>query len=266
MNLMRVAATIGGTLLFGGWCIGLVVQFDSDMRTGDTDVSAQQILLAIVLSTGAGVVARLIERLPRRLLTGALAGICMVAAVIAGKLLLERAIASHLVQGPSGETPFSLLIEAPVWIGVPAILGAGSGMLGWLVTDLVVRGLAAPVGAPGSTSAPGVLIVAIVAGVVAFTGLLVFHSDAKYLYDGLTSRALPLVIEEQRPLTLRGEVVINTPRNVRIMAERMKAAGVLLAGSTPWASNKACTSGLARAFFTSTARRWTTAGSAKIGA
>jgi cytochrome d ubiquinol oxidase subunit II len=35
---------------------------------------------------------------------------------------------------------------------------------------------------------------AVVAGVVAFVGLLVFRSDATYLYDGLTSRALPLVI------------------------------------------------------------------------
>jgi cytochrome bd ubiquinol oxidase subunit II len=38
------------------------------------------------------------------------------------------------------------------------------------------------------------VVAAVVAGVVAFAGLLVFRSDAKYLYDGLTSRALPLVI------------------------------------------------------------------------
>ncbi len=34
----------------------------------------------------------------------------------------------------------------------------------------------------------------VVAGVVAFIGIFVFHADATYLYDGLTSRALPLVI------------------------------------------------------------------------
>ena len=34
----------------------------------------------------------------------------------------------------------------------------------------------------------------VVAGAIAFVGIFVFHSDAKYLYDGLTSRALPLVI------------------------------------------------------------------------
>ena len=34
----------------------------------------------------------------------------------------------------------------------------------------------------------------VVAGVVAFVGLFVLRADAAYLYDGLTSRALPLVI------------------------------------------------------------------------
>jgi cytochrome d ubiquinol oxidase subunit II len=35
---------------------------------------------------------------------------------------------------------------------------------------------------------------AVVAGVVAFAGLFVLHADAAYLYQGLTSRGLPLVI------------------------------------------------------------------------
>ena len=35
---------------------------------------------------------------------------------------------------------------------------------------------------------------AIVAGVIAFAGIFVLHADAPYLFDGLTSRALPLVI------------------------------------------------------------------------
>ena len=34
----------------------------------------------------------------------------------------------------------------------------------------------------------------VVAGVVAFVGLFVLHDDATYVFDGLTSRALPLVI------------------------------------------------------------------------
>ena len=35
---------------------------------------------------------------------------------------------------------------------------------------------------------------AVVAGVVAFVGIFVLHDDAEYVFDGLTSRALPLVI------------------------------------------------------------------------
>jgi cytochrome bd ubiquinol oxidase subunit II len=38
------------------------------------------------------------------------------------------------------------------------------------------------------------LIAAIVAGVVAFAGVFVLHADATYVFHGLTSRALPLVI------------------------------------------------------------------------
>jgi cytochrome d ubiquinol oxidase subunit II len=37
-------------------------------------------------------------------------------------------------------------------------------------------------------------VTAIVAGVVAFVGIFVLHADATYLFHGLTSRALPLVI------------------------------------------------------------------------
>ena len=38
------------------------------------------------------------------------------------------------------------------------------------------------------------VIAAVVAGAVAVAGAFVLHSDAKYVFDGLTSRALPLVI------------------------------------------------------------------------
>jgi cytochrome d ubiquinol oxidase subunit II len=38
------------------------------------------------------------------------------------------------------------------------------------------------------------IIASVVAGVIAAVGIVVFYSDAHYLYSGLTSRALPLVI------------------------------------------------------------------------
>jgi cytochrome d ubiquinol oxidase subunit II len=38
------------------------------------------------------------------------------------------------------------------------------------------------------------VVAAVVAGVVAFAGIFVLHADARYVFDGLTARALPLVI------------------------------------------------------------------------
>src|SRR3954469_9539066 len=38
------------------------------------------------------------------------------------------------------------------------------------------------------------IIASLVAGAIAAVGIVVFHSDSHYLYNGLTSRALPLVI------------------------------------------------------------------------
>jgi len=38
------------------------------------------------------------------------------------------------------------------------------------------------------------VVASVVAGAIAFIAIFVLHSDARYLYDGLTSRALPLVI------------------------------------------------------------------------
>ncbi len=38
------------------------------------------------------------------------------------------------------------------------------------------------------------IVAAVVAGAVALAGIAVIHADARYLFDGLTSRALPLVI------------------------------------------------------------------------
>ena len=38
------------------------------------------------------------------------------------------------------------------------------------------------------------VVAAVVAGVVALAGIGIIHADARYLFDGLTSRALPLVI------------------------------------------------------------------------
>jgi cytochrome d ubiquinol oxidase subunit II len=38
------------------------------------------------------------------------------------------------------------------------------------------------------------VVASVVAGVVAFAGIFVLYNDARYVFDGLTSRALPLVV------------------------------------------------------------------------
>jgi len=55
------------------------------------------------------------------------------------------------------------------------------------------------------------LAAAVIAGAVAFAGIFVLHADARYIYDGLTSEALPLVLASAAfglgalVLLLRGE-------------------------------------------------------------
>jgi len=63
------------------------------------------------------------------------------------------------------------------------------------------------------------VIAAIVAGVLAFAGIFVLHADAEYLYHGLTSRALPLVIVSA--LSGAGSLYLllrRSPRGARLLA------------------------------------------------
>jgi cytochrome d ubiquinol oxidase subunit II len=75
----------------------------------------------------------------------------------------------------------------------------------------------------------------VVAGVVALAGIFVFHADARYLYDGLTSRALPLVIASgafgaaSLVLMLRGSV-----RRARICSVGAVATVVVGWGVAQW--------------------------------
>ena len=80
--------------------------------------------------------------------------------------------------------PASLLIGA-LFVATSAYLAAV-----FLVSD------ARRAGAPTSsaTSPPGRSAAAVAAGVLAVAGIIELHADARYVYDGLTSDALPLVI------------------------------------------------------------------------
>jgi cytochrome bd ubiquinol oxidase subunit II len=76
---------------------------------------------------------------------------------------------------------------------------------------------------------------AVVAGVIAFVGIIVFHSDAHYLFDGLTSRALPLVIASA--LCGAGSLILlirNATRGARILSIGAVATVMIGWGVAQW--------------------------------
>jgi cytochrome d ubiquinol oxidase subunit II len=79
------------------------------------------------------------------------------------------------------------------------------------------------------------IIAAVVAGVVAFAGIFVLHHDAPYLYEGLTSRALPVVIVSA--LCGAGSLFLllrRAPRWARVLAAGAVATIVLGWGIGQW--------------------------------
>jgi hypothetical protein len=129
-------------LLGVGWLAGLVSQVMSRLQTGYMDVWPPQLLLGIGLIFGAGAAARLVEPVRRTWRRGAAGGTAIVASIVVG-----YAVLSVLLWNPAwteraeeeGETWFSLLIEAPLWIGVALLTGAAFGALGWWVADRQTR-------------------------------------------------------------------------------------------------------------------------------
>jgi cytochrome bd ubiquinol oxidase subunit II len=76
---------------------------------------------------------------------------------------------------------------------------------------------------------------AVVAGVVAIAGIFVLRADARYVFDGLTSRALPLVIASIGA----GAVALlflwrGAPRGTRVLAAGAVASMVLAWGVAQW--------------------------------
>ncbi len=75
----------------------------------------------------------------------------------------------------------------------------------------------------------------IVTGAVAFVGIFVLHSDARYVFDGLASRALPFVILSA--LCGVGSLVLllrNAPRGARALSIGAVAAVVIGWGVAQW--------------------------------
>jgi hypothetical protein len=70
---------------------------------------------------------------------GALAGVGVLATIIAGYLALVLAYIDAPFDESGGETWFSFLLEAWFWIGIPLVVSAALGAIGWLGADVVAR-------------------------------------------------------------------------------------------------------------------------------
>jgi cytochrome d ubiquinol oxidase subunit II len=79
------------------------------------------------------------------------------------------------------------------------------------------------------------VVAAIVAGLVAFVGVFVLRADARYVFDGLTSRALPLVIVSAVCGSLSLILLLrNAHRDARVLAAGAVAAVVGAWGVAQW--------------------------------
>jgi cytochrome d ubiquinol oxidase subunit II len=79
------------------------------------------------------------------------------------------------------------------------------------------------------------VIAAVVAGVVALVGIFVLHADAEYVFDGLKSRGLPLVILSA--ICGTGSLVLllrRTERGARLLAVGAVASVVIAWGVGQW--------------------------------
>jgi hypothetical protein len=131
-------------VLLGGlaatWAIALVVQRAGVEQTGYLDVPPWLLLFGIAQCAAAGAAAWFLAPGHRRPRVGAVAGVAMLGAIIAGYALLVVAYADRFNPEAGGETWFSLLLEAWFWIGVPIVVSAALGMGGWLVPAGIDRG------------------------------------------------------------------------------------------------------------------------------
>ena len=118
-------------LLAVGWTIGFLVQLALGLASGYADIFPPQMLLGIALCFGAGLRERLNAQAGswRR---GARAGATMMLLLI-GPYLILTAIILEPSPDAGGETWLTLLLEAPLWLGLTFGSGALFGVLGWRV-------------------------------------------------------------------------------------------------------------------------------------
>ncbi len=79
------------------------------------------------------------------------------------------------------------------------------------------------------------VVAAVIAGVMSIAGIFVLRSDARYLFDGLTSRGLPfVVIAAAAGLVSLWTLLRASPRGARIFAMGAVASVVLAWGVAQW--------------------------------
>jgi hypothetical protein len=118
--------------------LGTWLDYEAASQHGSVGIPNEVLLAGLAMCVYAGALARLAGRRGRRTWAGAAAGAAMIASYVGGSIAIELA---HGGLGPmaEGETPFSLLIELPLWLGVPFLVGAGCGVVGWLVVNALVE-------------------------------------------------------------------------------------------------------------------------------
>ena len=129
-------------LLAAGWLLGFAIHGSMAAATGWGDVSPVLMLLGALLCVVAGAVAWLLAPLHRRARVGALAGFLMFVSFVVGNALVVLLWVDPAHMAESGETWFSMLIELPLWLGIPTVISCGLGAVGWrLARRLGKRGI-----------------------------------------------------------------------------------------------------------------------------
>lgn len=114
-----------------GWTAGLLAQLWVGLASGYADIFPPQMLLGLALCFGAGLRAHAVNPLGTWR-TGARAGATMMLLLVVSYFALT-AIILPPSPDPSGETWWTLLLEAPFWIGIPFGSAALLGAIGWRI-------------------------------------------------------------------------------------------------------------------------------------
>lgn len=133
-RITRIGAFTLGVLVLA-WLTGGIVHARSMIATGWGDISPSLAYLGLGLVLWAGVTAWALVPGHGRKRTGAYAGMLTFAVTVAGQFLLVLLFMDPANLGSGDETWFSFLLESWFWIGVPLVVSATLGALGWLAAD-----------------------------------------------------------------------------------------------------------------------------------